>query len=90
MTPENIALSRNMSVETIYGHFLKAFDLGESFPLTDYVPPEEVEEIQKAKIAIDPIEGFKSYFEYFKGSIPYWRIKYGLYILEKGILKEKV
>lgn len=90
MTPENIALTRNMSVETIYGHFLKAFDLGETFPITNYVFPEEVEEIRKAKIEINQIEGLKSYFEYFKGSMPYWKIKYALFILEKARLQETI
>ena len=37
LDPETIALQRSFNTDTIYGHLLKAFDLGEPIPIEDFL-----------------------------------------------------
>lgn len=90
MSPVDIATKRGFVVDTIYGHLLKAYNLGEPFPLEDFITPEEIQKIGLAKKELMPAESLKSYYDYFHERIPYWKIKFGLYALEKGLRKEKM
>ena len=89
MDPLKIAKKRGFVVDTIYGHFLKAYHLGENFPIEDFITSEEIRKIELAKKELEHPEGLRSFYDFFHEQVPYWKIKYGLYILENGFRSEK-
>lgn len=82
LTPEEIAEQRNLKPETIYGHLLKEQQEGKDIGLDKLMPESELSSIKKAKSELNDPDGLKPYFEYFEGTMPYWKIKFGLYKLE--------
>lgn len=82
-TPEEIAEQRNLKPETIYGHLLKAHQEGKEIDIEKMIPEREVKNIKKAQSELNDPDGLKPYFEYFDRKMPYWKIKFGLFKLEK-------
>lgn len=82
LTPEEIAKQRELKLETIYGHLLKAHQLGEGIDLHQFITSEEIKTIQKARKTLEIPEGLRPYFDHFQEQVPYWKIKFGLYSLE--------
>lgn len=89
LSPEEIGLHRNLKMETIYGHLLKAYSLGEPLSLDSFISSQEIEKIRQAKMELKTPEGLKSYYEFLKEAFPYWKIKYGLFALESGLSQGK-
>lgn len=83
LTPEEIAEQRFMQTETIYGHLLKAHQLGEAIDLHQFITSEEIKTIEKARKTLEFPEGLRHYFDHFEQQVPYWKIKFGLYFLEQ-------
>ena len=83
LTPEEIAEQRFMQTETIYGHLLKAHQLGEAIDLHQFITSEEIKTIEKARKTLEEAEGLRPYFDHFQEQVPYWKIKFGLYFLEQ-------
>ncbi len=83
LSPEEIAEQRELKPETVYGHLLKGHQEGKYPEIEKYIQPGELSSIKKAKSALDEPDGLKPYFKYFNGKMPYWKIKFGLYELEK-------
>ncbi|MFO7720771.1 MAG: RecQ family ATP-dependent DNA helicase, partial [Gillisia sp.] len=81
MTPEEIAEQRFLQIETIYGHLLKAHQLGEGIDLHQFITSEEIKTIEKARKTLEDPEGLRPYFDHFEAQVPYWKIKFGLYFL---------
>lgn len=82
LDPETIALQRGFKPDTIYGHLLKAFDLGEPIPIEDFLSSEELEKIRLARETMEAPVELKNYYAHFEEKLPYWKIKLALYILE--------
>jgi len=82
LSPSDIAIKRELTENTIYGHLMKMHSQGEEIDLHELVTTEELSKIEKAKIALPEAEGLKAYFEYFEQKVPYWKIKIGLYLLD--------
>jgi len=78
----DIAIQRNLTENTIYGHLIKARATGEELDLNQFLTSEELEAIAIAKEAVPDAKGLKAFFEYFEERIPYWKIKIGLYLLD--------
>ena len=78
---DEIAKKRGIAESTVYGHFLKVAAEGKSIDLLQFISETELEDIRKAQSELDSPEGLKSYFDYFKEQMPYWKIKMGLYVL---------
>jgi ATP-dependent DNA helicase RecQ len=74
-----IAKKRGVSVNTVYGHFLKMKELGNPIDLLQFITAEEISAIQKAKNDLENPDGLKPYFDYFEEQMPYWKIKFGLF-----------
>jgi len=82
LTVSEIAISRNLSENTIYGHLLKKHAEGVVLDLNQFVDSKEIAQIEKAKSELTDATGLKEYFEYFEEKIPYWKIKFALYLLD--------
>ncbi|MCX2680080.1 DNA helicase RecQ [Galbibacter sp. EGI 63066] len=82
LTVPEIAEQRGLKKDTIYGHFQKMHQEGESVDLHQFISEEEISKVKKAKIELgDEAEGLKPYFQYFDEQMPYWKIRMGLYLL---------
>ncbi len=79
---QDIAVTRNLSENTIYGHLVKANVEGKHVDLHQFLTGAEFDEIADAKEDLTQADSLKSYFEYFEGKMPYWKIKIGLYLLD--------
>ena len=85
MSIPEIATERDLKEDTIYGHLQKMHQAGKPVELYDFITKEEVEKINKAKDEVPQDEeniSLKPIFEYFEASIPYWKIRMGLYLGE--------
>ncbi|HDZ07333.1 hypothetical protein LCGC14_0118260 [marine sediment metagenome] len=81
-TVSEIATERNLSENTIYGHLMKKHSEGEELDLNQFVNAAEIAEIEKAKSELTEATGLKDYFEFFEEKVPYWKIKFALYMLD--------
>ncbi|RDK88375.1 DNA helicase RecQ [Marinirhabdus gelatinilytica] len=75
-----ISNKRGISENTVYGHFLKMKELGHTIDLSQFITSEEISAVQKAKQALKDAEGLRPYFDYFEEQMPYWKIKFGLFL----------
>ncbi|MEP2238593.1 MAG: RecQ family ATP-dependent DNA helicase, partial [Maribacter sp.] len=82
LTVSEIATQRNLSENTIYGHLMKKHTEGEELDLNQFVDAKEIAQIEKAKLELTDATGLKDYFEYFEEKVPYWKIKFALYMLD--------
>jgi len=80
MTVAEVSKKRGVSVNTVYGHFLKMHELGHKVNLSQFITSAEIVEVQKAKKELGNPEGLRPYFDYFKEQMPYWKIKFGLFL----------
>ncbi len=78
-----IAKKRELTENTIYSHLLKMHIEGEALDLYQFITIEEVDSLRKATKKLADTEGLKPFFDYFEEQMPYWKIKMGLYLLEK-------
>ncbi len=77
-----ISVQRQLKEDTVYSHLLRMHAQGEALDLRQFIGPDEVEKVRKAKKALPKAEGLKMYFDHFEGQLPYWKIRMGLYFLE--------
>lgn len=80
---EEIAATRNLTISTIYNHLMKLHEEGMEVDFYQFIQPIEVEQINEATSKIESPDKLKSYYEYFKEQIPYWKIKLGLFLKNK-------
>ncbi|MGF1558354.1 MAG: DNA helicase RecQ [Flavobacteriaceae bacterium] len=81
LSPEEIAVKRELSENTIYGHLLKMVEDGADIDLHDFISADEVSKLKAAQKALPEVEGLRPYFDYFEEQMPYWKIKFGLYLI---------
>ncbi len=82
MTVDEIALRRGLTQNTIMGHLLKMHQQGRELDFSSFISTEEVRKIQDAKEKLDNPDALRPYFDYFEEQLPYWKIKFGLYLGE--------
>ena len=82
LTISEIAETRGLSENTIYGHLMKKHAQGEELDLNQFISAVEIAKIEEAKSALTETNGLKDFFNYFEAQVPYWKIKLGLYLLE--------
>jgi ATP-dependent DNA helicase RecQ len=80
LSPSEIANTRGLSEDSVYGHFIKMHQLGEAFDFSQFISSEEIQQIRDAKKTLENPDALKPYFEYFEEKMPYWKIKLGLYL----------
>jgi len=81
-SPSEISEKRGLSEDSVYGHFIKMHQLGSEFDFSEFITPEEIQQIKNAQKTLENPEALKPYFEYFEEKVPYWKIKLGLYLHE--------
>lgn len=77
---EEIAEARNLTIGSIHTHVMKLHEDGMEIDFYQFIQAVEVEQIKAATTEIEDPDKLKSYFEYFKEEMPYWKIKLGLYL----------
>lgn len=80
LSPSEIATKRGLSEDTVYGHFLKMHQMGTEIDLLQFISSKDVQNIKKSQEELDNPDALKPYFEYFEEKMPYWKIKFGLYL----------
>ncbi len=80
LSPSEIAQTRGLSEDSVYGHFIKMREAGAEMDLYQFITSEEIQKIEMAKKALETPDALKPYFEYFEEKMPYWKIKLGLYL----------
>ncbi len=80
---EEIAETRNLTISSVHNHLMKLHEEGMEVDFYQFIQPVEVEQINAASTEVEEPEKLKSYFEYFKEEMPYWKIKLGLYLRKK-------
>ena len=80
---EEIAEKRNLTLGSIYNHVLKLHEEGMEIDFYQFISTHEVEQIKNAQKEVEDANSLKAFFTYFEEQIPYWKIKMGLYLLQK-------
>lgn len=78
-----IAKKRGIAESTVYNHFLKMAEEGNSIDLRQFISDQEIGNVKKAQSKLEEPEGLRPYFDYFEEEMPYWKIKMGLYFALK-------
>ncbi len=81
-TVAEIAIARGLKEDTIFAHLQKVHASGEEIDLDQFITAAEVEKVRVAQEALPDAEGLKAYFEFFEGTMPYWKIRLALYQLD--------
>lgn len=81
ISPLEIAEQRGLSEDSVYGHFIKMHELGTSFDFSKFISSEEIQKIKEAQNKLENPDALKPYFEYFEEKMPYWKIRFGLYLV---------
>ncbi|MFA5299034.1 MAG: RecQ family ATP-dependent DNA helicase, partial [Lutibacter sp.] len=82
-TIDEIAEKRNLSSNTIFSHLAKLYADGKDIDIYKFIDKEEVEQVRKAKSALENPQALKPYFEYFKEEMAYFKIRLALSIIDK-------
>lgn len=82
-TVEAISKERDLSENTIYSHLLKLhLEDKLSLNLNEFVTDEELSKVKAASETLNRPEGLKPYYLHFEETIPYWKLKFALTMLE--------
>jgi len=77
---KEIAEVRNLTISSIHNHLMKLHEEGMDVDFYQFIQPVEIEQINAATSKLEDATKLKSYFEFFEGEMPYWKIKLGLYL----------
>ncbi|MFO8040755.1 MAG: DNA helicase RecQ [Sodalinema sp.] len=80
---QEIALARNLSPSTIYGHLERLLQAGEAIDINTLVPPDHQQPIRQAIQALNT-DKLKPVYEYLAGVYPYEEIR-----LVKAVIKRE-
>lgn len=80
---EQIAKLRDLELTTVYSHIAQLYLNGDISTLSKYVTEEEVVEIKEASAKTGQTKALKPIFEALKETVPYYKIRLALAILEK-------
>jgi ATP-dependent DNA helicase RecQ len=80
LSVQQIAYKRGVTENTVLTHLIKMHELGTPIDLHQFINTSEIFKIQEAKKVLKNPEALRVYFEYFEETIPYHKIKLGLYL----------
>ena len=80
---EEIAEARNLTLGSIFNHVIKLHEDGMDIDFDPFITTQEIAQIEKAQEEIEDASSLKSFFIHFEEQVPYWKIKLGLYLLQK-------
>ncbi|WP_379952898.1 DNA helicase RecQ [Dokdonia sp. R78006] len=80
---EEIAETRKLTIGSVYNHLMKLHDEGMEVDFYQFIQPVEVKQIHDAILKVEDADKLKSFYEYFKEELPYWKIRLALYLKGK-------
>ncbi|HET8827803.1 MAG TPA: DNA helicase RecQ [Pelobium sp.] len=80
---EQIAKLRDLELTTVYSHIAQLYLNGDVNSLSPYITEEEVVDIKEAILKTGQTKALKPIFEELKESVPYYKIRLALAVLEK-------
>ena len=80
---EEISVERGIAEGTVISHLCKVYETDKSLPLKNIINEYDLEEIKKAKKALEDPNALKPYFEFFEEKMPYDIIRVGLAVLKE-------
>ena len=80
---EEISEARNLTIGSVYNHLMKLHEEGMDVDFYQFIQPVEVKQVHDAVLKVEDSEKLKSYYEYFKEEMPYWKIRLALYLKGK-------
>jgi ATP-dependent DNA helicase RecQ len=78
LSPEQVAARRQLNMETIFAHICTLYDQGQVNDIRPYLSLEEETTIITGIKKTTETEKLKPLFDYFKGEIPYYKLRLGL------------
>lgn len=78
LSPEEIAIQRDLNAVTIYGHLAKLYEQGENIQLSKFVSKEEMKQIIDVLPSLEPPYKMKEIFESLNEEIGYDKIRMAL------------
>jgi len=82
MTPEEIAIKRNLNPVTIYSHLAYLYEKGYSIDLRKYISDEEIAKITQA-VATYGNKALKPIYDHFEQKIEYHKIRIALTLISE-------
>lgn len=83
LSPEEIALKRNLSTTTIYSHIAQLYLNGDIAEIIQFVDKQEVARVEEAVKVIGKVQKLKDVFEFLNGEVSYFKIRLALAYTEK-------
>ncbi|WP_339845591.1 DNA helicase RecQ [uncultured Dokdonia sp.] len=80
---EEIAETRKLTIGSVYNHLMKLHDEGMEVDFYQFIQPVEVKQVHDAILKVEDADKLKSFYEYFKEEMPYWKIRLALYLKGK-------
>jgi len=81
MSPEEMAVERKVTTQTIYNHLLKLKADGKDVNLEQFTTPDVIDKVKKAKNVLDANSGLRDFFVHLKEEVPYDDIRIALGVL---------
>ena len=76
--PEQIAVERNLSMQTVYDHLVKLYAKDESVDIKRFVKKQEIEQVVKVLQKITSPYKLKDIFDELNGEIDYHKIRFAM------------
>ncbi len=80
---EEIAETRKLTIGSVYNHLMKLHEEGMEVDFYQFIQPVEVKQVHDAILKVEDADKLKSFYEYFKEEMPYWKIRLALYLKGK-------
>ena len=84
ISPEHIAIERDIALNTVYSHLTELYQKGEEIKVNHLVKRSEIKKISEVLSTQPRADGLKPIFEKLNGEIPYHKIKMAIAYLEKN------
>ena len=77
---EEIAETRKLTIGSVYNHLIKLHEEGMEIDFYQFIQPVEVKQVHDAILKVADPDKLKSFYEYFKEEMPYWKIRLALFL----------
>ncbi|WP_035334796.1 DNA helicase RecQ [Dokdonia sp. PRO95] len=77
---EEIAEARKLTIGSVYNHLIKLHEEGMEIDFYQFIQPAEVKQVHDAILKVADPDKLKSFYEYFKEEMPYWKIRLALFL----------
>lgn len=83
LSPEEIALKRNLSSTTIYSHIAQLYLKGDISSIDHFISQKEVDRVEQALKSIGSVQKLKDIFDFLNEELSYFKIRLALACIEK-------